>query len=139
MNTKQFINAVKDNPDLLTALIITQKINNDAIRQAERHLKKCQLRGKPVDYVPVKMSTKHDKISQAQLNARQDIKDRMQTAKQDMIDHIKNEIEKNSYSLHAFLADPSVYFEVQVMGKYYDNYVLRQAVVRYFEKEYVPF
>jgi hypothetical protein len=130
---------IKNNPDLLTALIITGKINKQAIRKAENHLKKCQLRGQSVNYRPEKASTKQGKASLKQLQARQDAKDKMQTAKQDMIDHIKNEIGNNAYSVADFINDPEVYFESRVMGNHYNNVILRKAVINYFKNEYLPF
>ena len=67
------------------------------------------------------------------------IKDRMETAKSDMIHHIEVLIKSGEIGYQEFVNDPTVYYDSQIMGVYYNNYIIRKAIVRYFEREFIPF
>lgn len=78
------------------------------------------------------------RVTAKQRQAYQLIKDKMQSAKQSMIRHIQDCIDNEDYTLWEFLADPFVYFDSQIMGKYYNNHIMRNSIVKYFQ-EYIPF
>jgi hypothetical protein len=87
-------------------------------------------------YLPLKPVTRR---SVAQKRAAILNKDRMQTAKQDMINHITDLIESGEISYTELMADPTVYFDSQIMGNYYNNTIIRKSIVKYFDVSYIPF
>jgi len=143
MEIQSFQQTIKYNPEFFTAFCIANGIGNieTAIQKAEKFYNNCLAQKiKPIfkeQAKPKKQTIKRITFKQAQ--ARQSIKDKMQTAKQDMIDHIKNELSMGTYHITEFLADPIVYFDSAIMKQYYNNYIIRQAIISYFKNVYTPF
>jgi len=141
---------MKYNQNYFNAFCLANGISNleEALKKTEAYYNKClAIRQQPTLEVektvePVlknQRSRPAKNPTYAQVQARQSIRDRMQTAKKDMIEHIQNAIGNGLYSIAEFIADPTVYFDSQVMGKYYKNYFIRQAIIGYFKKDFVPF
>jgi len=115
-------------------LYISRTKNNTVISTIPKNLIK------PVKSIELKVTKKRrPRLTPAQKRGYQLIKDRMETAKSDMIHHIEVLIKSGEIHYREFINDPSVYYDSQIMGVYYNNYIIRKAVVRYFEREFIPF
>jgi len=104
--------------------------------------KKPKIQKIPLNNInPVLKITKKRKsrLTPAQKRGYQLIKDRMESAKSDMIHHIEVLIKSGEIRYQEFINDPSVYYDNQIMGVYFNNYIIRKAIERYFEREFIPF
>jgi hypothetical protein len=63
--------------------------------------------------------------------------DRMQTVKNDMIEHINYQIESGYYTPTEFVNDPTVYLDSDIMGKYINNKILVRSIVKAVEDSYI--
>jgi len=66
-------------------------------------------------------------------------KDRINTAKQDMINHIQDLMDSGELTYTEFMNDPYVYFDSQIMGSYYNNNIIRKSIVKHFGIDVIPF
>ena len=141
MTLQDFQSTIKYNPEMLAAFIAANNIDLDsAMEKARKEYNKRLAMPKETGSKPVKISSKTFKSrSIAQKKAAINIKDRMVTAKEDMIRHIVVLIKSGEITYHQFVSDPTVYFDSQIMGVYYNNYIIRKAVISYFDKEFIPF
>lgn len=71
-----------------------------------------------------------------QRRAAQNMSDALQRAKSDMIRHVIDKVNAGYYTVFAFLADPSAYFDGAVMGKWVNNPFLRRSVVTAVRNHY---
>ncbi|HPU86212.1 MAG TPA: hypothetical protein PLE60_12870 [Candidatus Latescibacteria bacterium] len=74
--------------------------------------------------------------TEAQRRAAQNMSDALQRAKSDMIRHVIDKVNAGYYTVFAFLADPSAYFDGAVMGKWVNNPFLRRSVVTAVRNHY---
>jgi len=147
MDIQTFQNTIKYNPEMLTAFITANNINLDiAIKKAEQLYYRNLSQTPPKSTKTTKPAQKSNRIikpapkrTPKQKKSAQNIKDRMVTAKEDMIHHIECLIKMNELEYNEFIHDPTVHFDKQIMGSYYNNYIIRKSIIRYFEKEFIPF
>lgn len=74
--------------------------------------------------------------TEGQRRAAQNMSDALQRAKSDMIRHVIDKVNAGYYTVFAFLADPSAYFDGAVMGKWVNNPFLRRSVVTAVKNHY---
>jgi hypothetical protein len=85
---------------------------------------------------PEKQAIKKRRQTDRQKDAAQNMSDQLQTAKSDMIRHIKDRIHAGYYSVYEFMADPKVYFDSAVMGKWVNNPFLHRSIVTAIRNHY---
>ena len=145
MTLQEFQSTIKYNPAMLDAFISANNIDlPGAMKKAEQLYNRrlagvAKLRTKKEDSPELKIIKKKRVQTKKQRQASRVIKDRMQTAKSDMINHIKSMLDNNEMSVQELLADTTVYFDKQIMGSYFNNFVIRKNIVNYFEKQFIPF
>jgi hypothetical protein len=62
-------------------------------------------------------------------------KDKMVTAKSDMINHIQDMIDRQEISINEYLADPEIYLDSQIMGNYIHSPILTKSIVKHFQRK----
>jgi hypothetical protein len=139
MTLAEFQSTIKYNPDMLQAFITANNIDlKEAMKKAQKEYNKKLTVHKNIPELQVSKKVKKLRTP-AQKKASLVIKDRMETSKSDMIHHIEVLIKSGELQYPEFINDPTIYFDSQIMGVYYNNYIIRQAIIRYFEKEFIPF
>lgn len=61
-------------------------------------------------------------------------KDKMVTAKSDMINHIQDLISRGEITLTEYLADPDIYLDKQIIGNYINSPIMRRSITKYFKR-----
>ena len=63
-------------------------------------------------------------------------KDKMVTAKNDMINHIQALIDDGQMSPDEYLAEPNIYLDSQIVGKYINNPIIKRSIIIHFKRKY---
>jgi len=63
------------------------------------------------------------------ISKRSGVAEKMGTSIKSMSDHIKSQIDDGVYTAVEFFSDPIVYFDKQIMGKHYNNPLMRKRVI----------
>jgi len=76
------------------------------------------------------------KRSPSQIAAAQNHKDKINTCKIDMINHIQNLIDDREITIFEFINDPAAHYDKQILGAYINNPILLKSIEKYFKEKY---
>ena len=63
-------------------------------------------------------------------------KDKMVTAKSDMINHIQDLIDRGEITPLEYLAEPNIYLDSQIVGNYINNPIIQKSIIKHFKRKY---
>jgi len=63
-------------------------------------------------------------------------KDKMVTAKSDMINHIQDLIDRGEITPLEYMAEPNIYLDSQIVGNYINNPIIQKSIIKHFKRKY---